>query len=81
VVFFREVSIFLMKLLIGHKQGWIGFPNFGRIFFQGAPKTDADLKKKKVNKNYKVQMPLFKQKISTNQVELKLKKVMMVGGP
>jgi hypothetical protein len=54
-------------------QKRIGSPNFGGIFFQGAPKKIADLKKK-VNKNYKGQVPLYKQKISTNQADLKIKK-------
>jgi hypothetical protein len=34
----------------GYDQGWIGSPNFGGIFFQGAPKKknkkNTDLKKK-----------------------------------
>jgi hypothetical protein len=45
------------------------------FFFKGPEKKNADLKKK-VNKNYKGQVPLSKQKISTNQADLK-KKVMM----
>jgi hypothetical protein len=68
-----------MKLFIGHKQGRMSSLNFGGIFFQGASKKNADLKKK-VHKNYKRQVLLSKQKISTNQADLK-KKVMMVGGP
>jgi hypothetical protein len=56
-----------MKLFIGHKQGPIGSPNFDGIFFKGVPKKNADLKKK-VNKNYKGQVPP-KQKIFTNQAD------------
>jgi hypothetical protein len=49
------------------------------FFFKG-PKKKANLKKI-INKNYKGQVPLSKHKISTNQADLKKKKVMMVRGP
>jgi hypothetical protein len=45
------------------------------FFFQDARKKNADLikTKKKVNMNYKGQLPLSKQKIFTNQADLKKK--------
>jgi hypothetical protein len=80
LVYFREFLIFLMKLFIGHKQGVLAPQILVGFFFQGAPRKNADLKKK-VNKNYKGQVPLSlsKQKISTSQADLKKRKVMMVG--
>jgi hypothetical protein len=55
-------------------QGQISSPNFGVIFFQGAPKEKKiaaktkmlTLKKKKGHKNYKGPLPLPLQKMSTN---------------
>jgi hypothetical protein len=47
-------------------------PKFWWDFFSRSPKKNADLKKK-VIKNYKGQVPLSKQKISTNQADLKKK--------
>jgi hypothetical protein len=57
-------------------QGRTGSPNFGGIFFQGAPKKKncckneiADLKKKKgLNKTSKGLLPPPKQKISTKLI-------------
>jgi hypothetical protein len=53
-----------MKLFIGHKQRRIGSPNFGAIFFK-------EPQKKKVNNNYKKQVPLYRK---FPQIKLTLKK-------
>jgi hypothetical protein len=69
-----------MKPYIGYKQGRISSPNFGGIFFK-VPQTKMLTLKKKVNKNYKGQVPLSKQKTSTNQADLKKKGYDGGGGP
>jgi hypothetical protein len=51
---------------------FIGRGGLARQILVGPPKKNSDLKKK-VNKNYKVQVPLSKQKISTNLADLKKK--------
>jgi hypothetical protein len=62
------VDKLLIELDYTYGQGRIGSPNFGAIFFQEAPK------KRSINKNYKGQMPMSKQKC-------KKKKTLIGEGP